>query len=77
MATRIKKGDFVKAVSGDDKGKSGKVLQMFPGTGRALVEGLNFVKKHTRKSQDNPQGGVVSKEASIHISNLKKSESNR
>lgn len=74
MASRIKKGDLVTVVSGDDKGKSGKVLQVLPGTERAVVEGLNFVKKHMRKTQDNPQGGVFEKEASIHISNLKKSE---
>jgi large subunit ribosomal protein L24 len=74
MASRIKKGDLVTAVCGDDKGKSGKVLQVLPGTERVVVEGLNFVKKHMRKTQDNPQGGVFDKEASIHISNLKKSE---
>ena len=70
----IKKGDLVKIVCGDDKGKTGKVLQVLPGTGRVVVEGLNFVKKHMRKSQDNPKGGVFEKEASIHMSNLKKAE---
>lgn len=74
MAARIKKGDVVKVLSGDDRGKTGKVLQVLPGSGRAVVEGLNFVKKHLRKTQDNPQGGVFEKEASIHISNLQKSE---
>ncbi len=74
MAARIKKGDLVKVVTGDDKGKTGKVLQVLPGTDRALVEGLNFAKKHMRKTQDNPKGGVLEKEASIHISNLKKAE---
>jgi large subunit ribosomal protein L24 len=74
MAARIKKGDLVKALSGDDRGKTGKVLQVLPGAERALVEGLNIVKKHMRKTQDNPQGGVFDQEASIHISNLKKAE---
>lgn len=74
MSARIKKGDLVKAVCGDDKGKTGKVLQVLPDSRRAVVEGLNFVKKHMRKSQDNPQGGVFDREAPIHISNLKKSE---
>lgn len=74
MAARIKKGDLVKAVCGDDKGKTGKVLQVLPGSGRALVEGLNVVKKHMRKTQDKPNGGVFDKEASIHLSNLKKAE---
>ena len=74
MTARIKKGDLVKAICGDDKGKTGKVLQVLTGSQRAVVEGLNVVKKHMRKTQDNPQGGVFDKEASIHISNLKKAE---
>lgn len=72
MAQNIKKGDTVQAIAGESKGQSGKVLQVLPETGRALVEGLNFVKKHMRKTQDNPQGGVIEKEAPIHLSNLKK-----
>jgi len=72
MAARIKKGDLVEAISGEEKGKTGKVLQILPETDRAVVEGLNFVKKHMRKTQDNPQGGVFEKEAPIHLSNLKK-----
>ena len=72
MGAHIKKDDMVLAITGDDKGKTGKVLQVLGE--RALVEGLNFVKKHMRKSQDNPQGGVIKKEAPINISNLKKSE---
>ena len=70
----IKKGDNVVVIAGDDKGKSGKVLQIIPQTGRALVEGVNFVKKHMSKSEENPQGGVVEMEAAIAISNLKVSE---
>jgi large subunit ribosomal protein L24 len=69
MAARIKKGDMVQAIAGDDKGKTGKILQVVGD--RALVEGLNFVKKHMRKTQENPQGGVIEKEAPIHVSNLK------
>ena len=67
----IKKGDTVIVISGDEKGKSGKVLQTLPQSGRALVEGVNFAKKHMRKTEENPQGGVVELEASIAISNLK------
>ena len=74
MASKFKKGDTVQAIAGDDKGKTGKVLQILPESGRALVEGLNFVKKHMRKTQDNPQGGVFEKEAPIDLSNLKKIE---
>lgn len=68
---KIKRGDTVKVIAGDDKGKSGKVLQVIPETGRILVEGVNFVKKHMQKSEDNPQGGVVEREAPIAISNVK------
>ena len=73
----IKKGDVVVAISGDDAGtgKHGKVLQVLSGQNRAIVEGLNYVKKHIRPTQDNPQGGVVEKEAPIHLSNLKHYES--
>ena len=74
MAARIKRGDVVKVIAGEDTGKTGKVLQVLPDSGRALVEGLNFVKKHMRKTQDHPQGGVFEKEAPIHLSNLKKTE---
>ena len=68
---KIKKGSTVIVIAGDDKGKSGKVLQVAPDGGRALVEGVNFVKKHMQKSEDNPQGGIVEREAPIAISNLK------
>ena len=68
---KIKKGDVVIAIAGDDAGKSGKVLQMMTEKGRAVVEGLNLAKKHLRKSQDNPNGGIVEKEAPIALSNLK------
>ncbi len=75
MAARIKRGDLVQAIAGDEKGKTGKVLQLLPESGRAVVEGLNYVKKHMRKTQDNPNGGVIEKEAPIHLSNLKKQNS--
>lgn len=70
----IKRGDIVMAIAGEDADgkKTGKVLQVFPKKGRALVEGLNYVTKHLRKSQDNPKGGIIQKEAPIHVSNLKK-----
>ena len=67
----VKRGDTVKVTTGDDAGKTGRVLQVFPAAGRALVEGINYCKKHLRKSQDNPKGGIVEKEAPIHVSNLK------
>ena len=67
---KIKKNDTVKVIAGRDKGKNGKVLAVYGDTNRALVEGVNYIKKHMRKSQQDPQGGIVSKESSIHISNL-------
>jgi len=67
---KIKKQDIVFVLAGRDKGKTGKVFRVYPGRERALVEGVNYVKKHTRKSQDNPKGGIVQKESSIHLSNL-------
>lgn len=67
---KIRKGDTVYVLAGKDKGKSGRVFKVYPREGRALVEGINYIKKHTRKSQDNPHGGIVQKENPIHISNL-------
>jgi large subunit ribosomal protein L24 len=69
----IRKGDLVVAISGEDADgqKVGKVLQVFPEKGRAVVEGFNYIKKHVKKSQDNPQGGIVEKEAPLAVSKLK------
>lgn len=69
----IKRGDIVAAIAGDDAagGKTGKVLHVLPAKNRAIVEGLNMVKKHLRKTKDNPEGGIVEKEGSIAISNLR------
>ncbi len=67
---KIKKGDTIEVIRGDDKGKKGKVLNLIPGGKRALVEGINLVKKHKRKTQQDQQGGVVSIETPISLSNL-------
>ncbi|MDP2928769.1 MAG: 50S ribosomal protein L24 [Candidatus Omnitrophota bacterium] len=67
---KIKKNDMVKILTGRDKGKTGRVFRVYPAKERALVEGINYVKKHARKTQENPQGGIVQKESSIHLSNL-------
>ena len=69
--TKIRRGETVEVIAGDDKGKSGKVLMVNIEQGRVLVEGINFVKKHMQKSEDNPQGGVVEREAPLAISNVK------
>ena len=66
----IRKDDLVKIITGRDKGKSGRVIKVFPSKNRLIVEGLNLVKKHERPTQDNQQGGIVEKESSIHRSNV-------
>ena len=69
MAAKIKKGDTVVVRTGRDKGRSGEVLQVMPKDERAIVRGVNLVKKHQKQTQ-NQEAGIVSKEASIHLSNL-------
>lgn len=66
----VKKGDKVVVISGKDKGKQGTILSAYPKQNRVLVEGINIVKKHSKPSQINPQGGIISKEAAIHVSNV-------
>ena len=66
----IRKGDTVKVMAGDDKGKSGKVLEIVTEKSRAIVEGINIVTKHQKPSAGKPEGGIKKTEASIHISNL-------
>ncbi|MFC5559503.1 50S ribosomal protein L24 [Ureibacillus thermophilus] len=66
----VKKGDKVKVITGKDKGKEGIVLAAFPKKNRVIVEGVNIVKKHMKPNQLNPQGGIVSQEAPIHVSNV-------
>jgi large subunit ribosomal protein L24 len=66
----IKKGDTVVVVTGNSKGQKGKVLEVIRKSERAIVEGVNLMKKHTKPNAAHPQGGIIEKEASIHISNL-------
>jgi large subunit ribosomal protein L24 len=66
---KIKKGDTVIVLTGKDKGKSGEVLKVLPAESRVLVQGVNMVKRHTRPAMGNP-GGIVEKEASVHVSNV-------
>ena len=67
---KIKKNDFVVVTAGNDRGKRGKVLKVFPEKLRIIVEGVNFIKRHTRPTQTRPQGGIVTREGSIHVSNV-------
>ncbi|MCP8971123.1 50S ribosomal protein L24 [Ectobacillus ponti] len=66
----VKKGDKVQVITGKDKGKQGVILAAFPKQNRVIVEGVNVVKKHSKPSQLNPQGGIITKEAPIHVSNV-------
>ncbi|MEM9341340.1 MAG: 50S ribosomal protein L24 [Bacteroidota bacterium] len=70
MKLKIKTGDTVTVIAGDHKGSEGKVMQVDREKNKAIVEGVNVVKKHEKPSAQNPQGGIVEKEAPIHISNL-------
>jgi large subunit ribosomal protein L24 len=70
MSLRIRKGDKVMVLAGKDKGKTGKVVHVYPVKMRALVQGINMIKKHQRKSPKNPQGGMSLQEMPIHLSNL-------
>jgi large subunit ribosomal protein L24 len=67
---RIKKNDEVMVIAGNERGKTGKALKVFPEKDRVIVEGVNIRKRHTKPTQQNPQGGIVEKEAPIHVSNV-------
>lgn len=67
---RIKQGDKVTVISGKDKTKTGRVLKVFPAESRVLVEGVNVVKRHTKPNASMPEGGILEKEAPIHVSNV-------
>ncbi|MCK4559491.1 MAG: 50S ribosomal protein L24 [Calditrichia bacterium] len=66
----VVKNDTVKILTGKYSGKTGKVLKVFPDQNRLIVEGVNIIKKHTKPSQKNPQGGIIEKESTIHVSNV-------
>jgi len=70
MAARVRKDDVVEVIAGDHKGTQGKVLKVFPDKQRVLVEGVNLVYRHVRRSRRHPQGGRIRREAPIHISNV-------
>ncbi|HAR20597.1 MAG TPA: 50S ribosomal protein L24 [Cytophagales bacterium] len=70
MKFHVKKGDLVKVLSGNSKGKEGKIISMIPDKQRAIVEGVNMITKHLKPTAQNPSGSIEKKESSIHISNL-------
>ena len=67
----VHKGDEVLVISGSQRGRKGKVLEIITNSSRALIEGVNMIKKHVRPTQENPKGGVMEREGTVHISNLK------
>ena len=67
---KITKNDNVMVISGNDRGKTGKVLKVFPKISRVIIEGINLRKRHTKASQNNPQGGIIEKESPINVSNV-------
>ena len=71
IKTHVKKNDEVEVISGNHKGSRGKVLQVYPHKGQVLVEGVRIIKKHARRSQDRPEGGIIEREGPIAISNVK------
>ena len=69
--THVRKGDQVSVLSGNHRGRSGRVLQVVPEKGQVIIEGVRMIKKHVRKSQDRPQGGIEEREGPLHISSVK------
>lgn len=67
---KLKKGDTIKVISGNDRGKVGKILKVFPETNRIIIEGVNLIKRHTRPTQKNRKGGIIEKEGPINSSNV-------
>ena len=74
MKCHVKKGDEVVVLAGKEKGKRGKIIAVSPKKQRVIVEGLQLIKRHTRKSQEHPQGAIVEREGTIHLSNVRKAE---
>ena len=66
----VKKGDEVVVIAGTERGKRGKVIEVLPGKQRAIVEGVKLIKRHTRKNPNNPQGAIIEREGTVHLSNL-------
>ncbi|HTV62720.1 MAG TPA: 50S ribosomal protein L24 [Verrucomicrobiae bacterium] len=74
MKRHVKKGDEVLVLAGKEKGKHGRVIAVFPKTQRLIVEGVQLIKRHTRKSQQHPNGAIVEREGTVHLSNVKRLE---
>lgn len=77
IKTHVKRDDLVEVIAGNHKGETGRVLQVMTQKNQVIVEGVRMIKKHTRKSQDNPEGGIIEREGPIHISNVKLAENKK
>ena len=71
LSFHVKKGDTVQVISGNHKGATGKILAVLPRKSQVLIEGVRIIKKHTKKSQENPNGAILEREGPLHISNVK------
>ena len=71
LSFHVKKGDTVQVISGNHKGATGKILAVLPKKSQVLIEGVRIIKKHTKKSQENPNGAIIEREGPLHISNVK------
>jgi large subunit ribosomal protein L24 len=71
LNTHVKKGDTVQVISGNHKGATGKILAVLPKKAQVLIEGVRIIKKHAKKSQENPNGAIIEREGPLHISNVK------
>lgn len=71
VKTHVRRGDTVQVISGNHRGSSGKILQVNPTKSQVIIEGVRMIKKHQRKTQDNPNGAIIEREGPIHISNVK------
>lgn len=70
----VKKGDEVVVIAGSDRGARGKIIEVLPKSRRVIVEGVHMIKKHTKRSQQNPEGAIIEREGTLHISNVQKAE---
>jgi large subunit ribosomal protein L24 len=71
LSFHVKKGDTVEVISGNHKGATGKILAVLPKKSQVLIEGVRIIKKHTKKSQENPNGAILEREGPLHVSNVK------
>lgn len=69
--THVKKGDYVRVITGNHRGAEGKILQVIPAKQQVIIEGVRMIKKHAKPTQDRPEGGIIEREGPIHISNVK------